>query len=152
MERAEKTTDMARSSSLHGDYFEIIEPVKGVESNGTSTAPVASLAAEAEAQAEAEGRSEPTSMLEYASSKCPKRQVVHVQCRSFKCGLRPRTVQSTRARYFSSLINSNLHISSMFASLKVTNLHIESIYRSITATNLQISLILGSIKVTNLHI
>lgn len=38
------------------------------------------------------------STLDYTSSKCSKRQVIHVQCRGLECGVRPR-LAAPRARY-----------------------------------------------------
>ena len=68
---------MSRSSSAQSDYFEIFRGSgeSNVTDGGTDDAG-----------------------LRYVSSKCAKRHVVHVRCRSFKCGLRPRNVHSNRAR------------------------------------------------------
>lgn len=85
LERAERKLDSSRSNQ-DSSYFELVE--SGNEDNEYENI---------DEDGDVLVESPRTSMLDYTSSKCAKRQVVHVQCRDLECGVRPQLV-STRAR------------------------------------------------------
>lgn len=96
MERAERKLDSSRSNQ-DSSYFELVE--SGNEDNEYENI---------DEDGDVLVESPRTSMLDYTSSKCAKRQVVHVQCRDLECGVRPQLV-STRARYIGGQPCKNVH-------------------------------------------
>ncbi len=95
LERAERKMDASRSNQ-DSVYYELVESASDVNEyeNAEEQLTFEHLSEDGEMLVE----SPRASMLDYTTSKCSKRQVVHVQCRDLECGVRPQLV-STRARY-----------------------------------------------------
>ena len=98
LERAERKLDSSRSSQ-DSVYFELVE--FGNEDNEYENVDEQLPFGNMEDDIGALVESPRASMLDYTTSKCAKRQVVHVHCRDLECGIRPQLV-STRARYIGS--------------------------------------------------
>lgn len=97
LDKVEKKTDSARSNSDEA-YYEIVES-SDVQEKDTLTAASNSTAAVELLDDEGDLLTESprASTLDYTTSTCPKRQVIHIQCRDLECGIRPRST-FTRAR------------------------------------------------------
>lgn len=92
MERVERKTDASRSSDDQ-TYYELVE--SDYESNSSTF----SSSTELDDEGDLLETTPRASTLDYTTSKCSKRQVVHVACRDLECGVRPQST-STRARYY----------------------------------------------------
>lgn len=95
LERAERKLDSSRS---HQDstYYELVE--SGTDGNEYDNFDEPTTIEHFDDDGNGELVETPrASMLDYTTSKCSKRQVVHIQCRDLECGVRPQLV-STRAR------------------------------------------------------
>lgn len=103
LERAEKKLDSSRSSQ-DSSYFELVE--SGNEDNEYENLDDQLALDNLDQDSGALVARPRASMLDYTTSKCAKRQVVHVHCRDLECGVRPQLV-STRARYV--LVSGALH-------------------------------------------
>lgn len=93
LERAERKMDASRSNQDSSVYYELVESGSDVNEYENIEEPLTFEHLDDDMLVE----SPRASMLDYTTSKCSKRQVVHVQCRDLECGVRPQLV-STRAR------------------------------------------------------
>lgn len=87
LEKVERKTDSARANDDQS-YYEIIESDADAMNESVS---------EVDDEGDMLEETPRASTLDYSTSKCSKRQIVHIQCRDLQCGIRPQTV-STRAR------------------------------------------------------
>lgn len=94
LERAERKLDSSRSNQ-DPSYYELIE--SDGDANEYENFEEPTTIEHFDAAGETLIESPRASMLDYTTSQCSKRQVVHIQCRDLECGVRPQLV-STRAR------------------------------------------------------